>query len=74
MSSHHTMSPQLDSLHCRAICEEVGERLRILLDRDATELPRHLRSLLDRFAELDHVHAPSIVPAMDDLAAWATAA
>lgn len=74
MSSHSTLPPQLDSLHCQAICEEVGERLRILLDREAPELPQHLRSLLDRFAELDHVQAPSMVPAMDDLAAWSAAA
>jgi len=74
MSSHISLPPQLDSLHCQAICEEVGERLRILLDRDAPELPQHLRSLLARFAELDNVQAPSIVPAMDDLAAWSTAA
>jgi len=74
MSGHNTLSPQLDSLHCQAICEEVGERLRILLDRDAPELPQQLRSLLDRFAELERVQAPSIVPAIDDLAVWSTAA
>jgi hypothetical protein len=74
MSSHTTLPPKLDSLHCQAICEEVGERLRILLDRDAPELPQYLRSLLDRFAELDQVQAPSIVPAMGDFPAWSTAA
>jgi len=74
MSSHISLSPQLDSTHCQAICEEVGERLRILLDREAPELPQHLRSLLARFAELEHVQAPSIVPAMGDLGAWSTAA
>jgi hypothetical protein len=73
MSSHNALPPLLDSLHCQAICEEVGERLRILLDRDTPELPQQLRSLLARFAELERVQAPSIVPAMGDLAAWSTA-
>ena len=74
MSSHISLPPQLDSLHCQAICEEVGERLRIMLDREPPALPQHLRSLLDRFAELDHVQAPSIVPGMGDFPAWSTAA
>lgn len=66
-------SLQLDSEHCQAICEEVGERLRVLLDREAGELPPRLRSLLDRLAELDH-EAPSIVPAIDDVTVRSIAA
>ena len=66
--------PLLDSEHCRAICEEVGERLRIMLNRDTSELPPQLRLLLDRFAELESEETPSIVPAMDDMATWSTAA
>jgi hypothetical protein len=66
MSNLKNLPAQLASEHCQAICEEVGERLRILLDRETSELPPRLRSLLDRFAELDH-EAPSIVPALDDM-------
>jgi hypothetical protein len=72
MSNQTTL--QLDSEHCQAICEEVGERLRILLDRESSELPRQLRLLLDRFAELDGENAPSIVPDIDEVTAWFTAA
>jgi len=74
MSNRKAPSPQLDSGHCRAICEEVGERLRILLDKQPSEIPPRLRSLLDRLAELDSRQAPSIAPAMDDMTAWSTAA
>jgi hypothetical protein len=28
----------IDSSHCRAICNEIGDRLRIMLDREATAL------------------------------------
>jgi hypothetical protein len=70
MSNHTTL--QLDSAHCQAICEEIGERLRIRLDREAGELPQPLRLLLGRFAELDG--APSIVPAIDEMSWWSTAA
>ncbi len=41
---------QIDSSHCRAICEEIGERLRIMLDRDATPLPDRLQVLMLRLA------------------------
>jgi len=74
MSSQQALPLQLDSGHCRAICEEIGERLRIVLDREAGEIPQRLRLLLDRLAELDAEQAPSIVPAMDDLIAWTDAA
>lgn len=53
------------SKHCRAICEEIGERLALVL-RPATELPPRLKELLDRLALLDH-DAPSIVPDIDDM-------
>ena len=72
MSSRKAL--QLDSGHCRAICDEIGERLRTLLDRDTDEIPQRLRMLMDRLAELDGEKAPSIVPAMDDTIEWSTAA
>jgi hypothetical protein len=74
MWSQTALPLQIDSEHCRAICDEIGERLRILLDKEAGEIPQRLRFLMDRLAELDRVPAPSIVPAMDDTIVWADAA
>jgi transposase len=65
---------QMDSGHCRAICDEIGDRLRILLDRETGEMPQRLRLLMERLAERDGVRAPSIVPAMDDIIVWTNAA
>ena len=58
---------QLDSSHCRAICDEIGERLRMILDREAEPLPRRLQLLMARLVEQDLVEAPSIAPAIDDM-------
>jgi hypothetical protein len=74
MSSQKALPVQLDSGHCRAICDEIGDRLRILLDKEAGAIPQQLRVLIDRFAELDGEQTPSIVPAMDDMTVWSTAA
>jgi hypothetical protein len=74
MSGQKTLPVQIDSGHCRAICDEIGDRLRFLLDREMSEIPHRLRLLLGRLAELDGEQAPSIVPALDDMAAWSTAA
>jgi hypothetical protein len=57
----------LDSIHARAVCDEIGERLRDVLGRDAAEIPPHLRRLVDRLAELERVAAPSMVPDIDDM-------
>ena len=74
MSNLKTLPLQLNSEHCQAICEEVGERLRVLLDRETSDLPPRLQLLLGRLAELDHEKTPSIVPAMDDMTADSVAA
>ena len=74
MSSQTALPLQIDSGHCRAICDEIGDRLRFLLDKEAGEIPQRLRLLIDRLAELDGGEAPSIVPAMDDLIEWTDAA
>jgi hypothetical protein len=58
---------RIDSLHCRAICDEIGERLRYVLDREATALPQRLQLLMERLAEQDLLMAPSIAPSMDDM-------
>jgi hypothetical protein len=74
MSSRDTLQLRIDSGHCRAICDEIGDRLRIALDRETTAVPPRLQMLLDRLAELERGDAPSIVPAMDDMKVWSTAA
>ncbi len=55
----------LDHAHCRAICDEIGDRLREVLKPEAMEIPERLRALLDRLAQLDE--APSIVPSPDQM-------
>ena len=58
---------QIDSLHCRAICDEIGERLQTILRPDASNLPHRLQVLIDRPADQDRELAPSIVPDPDDM-------
>jgi hypothetical protein len=74
MLSQKALPLRIDSGHCRAICDEIGDRLRILLDKEPGEIPQRLRLLIDRLAELDAEQAPSIVPAMDDMIVWTNAA
>ena len=63
------ISSKLDSEHCRAICDEIGARLRMVLPCGSPVLPVQLQILMDRLAELDEaIVAPSIVPSMNDLA------
>jgi hypothetical protein len=57
---------QIDSIHCRAICEEVGHRLSKLLETEVAELPPQLKMQLDRFRQKED--APSIVPSLNDMA------
>lgn len=45
--------PHLELTHYRAICHEIGARLRLALDRDRLPLPQRLRGMLDRFEEMD---------------------
>jgi hypothetical protein len=40
---------QIDSIHCRAICEEVGHRLSKLLETEVAELPPQLKMQLIDF-------------------------
>jgi hypothetical protein len=56
---------QIDSIHCRAICEEVGYRLSKLLETEVAELPPQLKMQLDRFRQKED--APSIVPSLNDM-------
>jgi hypothetical protein len=58
---------ELGSKHCRAICEEIGERLALVLRPVTSELPPRIKRLLDQLALLDH-DAPSVAPSLDDMA------
>jgi hypothetical protein len=58
---------QIDSLHSRAICEEIGDRLRIALGPVPRALPVRLQMLMEQLAELDREPAPSIVPSLEDM-------
>ena len=58
---------QIDSLHSRAICDEIGERLRMILRPETAELPVRLQILIDRLADQDRELAPSMVPDLDDM-------
>jgi len=58
---------KIDSSHCRAICDEIGDRLRAMLDREIPAMPLRLRLLMDRLAEQDSELSPSIAPSMDDM-------
>lgn len=55
----------LDHHHCRAICDEIGDRLRYYLAQEVAEIPLYLRRLIDRLSESDHHVSPSIVPSID---------
>ena len=50
--------------HLRAICDEVGERLRLLLDEATLPIPDYLLSLIAQLDDPTH-WSPSIVPDLD---------
>jgi len=52
----------LDHLHCEAIRQGIGERLRDALSREPPDMPQRLRALIARLPELDGEAAPSLVP------------
>jgi hypothetical protein len=62
----------LDPTHCRAICDEIGERLGFIL-KPASDIPPRLLYLIARLAELEKTDlpqlesAPSIVPSIEDM-------
>ena len=51
----------LEPKHNRAIRDEIGDRLRVLLSREPPAVSARLRTLLRRFDEAGH-DSPSIVP------------
>jgi hypothetical protein len=69
MSMTSRVNIDLDHVHCRAICDEIGDRLREILRRSASELPPRLNDLMARLAEADREPSPSIVPSFGDMMA-----
>jgi hypothetical protein len=63
----------LDPTHCRAICDEIGERLRSIMKPAVSDMPPRLLDLIARLAaqeqrDLLQVElAPSIVPASEEI-------
>jgi hypothetical protein len=58
---------RLDHTHCRAICDEIGERLREILGQESANIPPSLRRLMGRLDELEYVPSPGIVPLIEDM-------
>ena len=65
MPNRDATALMLDHTHCRAICDEIGERLGQILKPEASEIPPRLRGLLDQLARLEQ--APSIVTSIDEM-------
>lgn len=59
-------APRIGSKHCRAICDEVGERLRQYFDRNPTVPSQKILTLL-RELERRELETPSIVPSLEDM-------
>jgi hypothetical protein len=58
---------QIDSVHCRAICEEIGYRLNQFLDVEALALPPQLNWLLDQLRRQEEEDSPSIAPSLEEM-------
>jgi hypothetical protein len=58
----------ISSKHCRAICDEVGQRLRQHIDQTQTAPSRRILTLL-RDLEARETETPSIVPSLEDIGA-----
>jgi hypothetical protein len=68
MSAKSSLTIQIDPIHARAICEEIGERLREMLQRHAMPgLPSNLQRLMQRLAEADYAISPSIAPSLEEM-------
>jgi hypothetical protein len=57
---------RISSEHCRAICDEVGDRLRLYLDGSSAAPSQRIMALL-RELERNELEAPSIVPSLEDM-------
>lgn len=52
----------LSHKHCRAICDEIGDRLRFHLDRTSSSVPPRFLELLRQLEDKEIIASPSIVP------------
>ena len=66
MPNEYAQRAQIDSEHCRAICDEIGYRLRSILGRGVQEPPAYLLQLLSRLEDQEAC-MPSIVPSIEDM-------
>jgi hypothetical protein len=57
----------LESIHARAICDEIGSRLSCVLRPDHEDLPSRLRALLDRLKQIEG-GAPILLPSIEGMA------
>jgi hypothetical protein len=63
----------LDHAHCRAICDEIGERLGLIMRPAASDIPPRLLYLIGKLAELENSalprleSAPSIAPSVEEM-------
>jgi len=62
--SKHLDGILIDETHSLAICTEIGERLRSILNENAP-VPARLAALLARLDEWDFHESPSIVSGME---------
>jgi len=61
-------SLQIDAVHTRAICDEIGDRLRdVLRCQVSHELPPRLQYLMEQLAKADAAVSPSIAPSLDEM-------
>ena len=68
MSARTDASLQIDAVHLRAICDEIGDRLREIIRRETSHvLPPRLNYLVQQLAKADFEFAPSIVPSLEDI-------
>jgi hypothetical protein len=79
MLKHNAASLNLDHAHCRAICDEIGERLGFIMKPAASDIPPRLLYLIARLAILENSalprveSSPSIVPSVEDMSDATTA-
>jgi len=61
-------SLQIDAVHARAICDEIGDRLRdVVRCQVSHELPPRLQDLMEQLAKADEAVSPSIAPSLDEM-------
>ena len=61
-------SLHIDAMHTRAICDEIGDRLRdVVRCQVSHELPPRLQDLMEQLAKADEAVSPSIAPSLDEI-------